>query len=77
MDILERQNEISEELNNRLDALHQELRTMNIAVKHGLNRRRKRKARLGFPFSLLDRLINAGLFSLEHLVRRLVLAIFR
>lgn len=69
--------EMSDELNRRLDTLHQELETMNQAVEQMLSQRRKPKPALVFPFSLLDRLLNLGLLSLERLVRRLVTAFVR
>ena len=71
------QKEMAKELNHHLETLHQELATMNQAVEEGLNQRRRPRPILVFPFSLLDRLINFGLLSLERLVRRLVTAIVR
>ena len=71
------QQEMSNELGRRLEALHQELEAMNQTVEGVLSRRKRPTPALVFPFSLLDRLINAGLLGLERLVRRLVTAIVR
>jgi len=71
------QKEMSNELEQRLEVLHQEIATLNQAVEEVLSGRKKHKPTLVFPFSLLDWLIHTGLINLERLVERLVTTIFR